>query len=269
MLRHCCCSPGIGLASPIGFEMARIKAQNVCVDFAIYASSGRSVKNTVLNAATGGLIARDARDNMVVRALDDVSFEFHDGARVGLVGHNGSGKTTLLRVLAGAYEPVRGTVEVEGRVASMLNIWIGMDLEATGYENIFMRGVKMGVRPKAIARLVEEICDFAELGDYIHVPMRTYSSGMAMRLAFAISTCVDAEILLMDEWLSAGDAEFNEKAQRRLRAIVDRAKILVLVSHDAALIRGNCNTIMTLDHGKLISLESVETTPAASCEPVA
>src|SRR6185503_16544798 len=149
--------------------------------------SGRSVKNTVLNAATGGLIARDARDNMVVRALDDVSFEFHDGARVGLVGHNGSGKTTLLRVLAGAYEPVRGTVQVEGRVASMLNIWLGIDLEATGYENIFMRGVIMGVRPKEIGRLVDEICDFAELGDYIHMPMRTYSSGMAVRLAFAIS----------------------------------------------------------------------------------
>jgi lipopolysaccharide transport system ATP-binding protein len=249
--------------------MARIKADNMCVEFAIYASSGRSVKNTVLNAATGGLIARDASDNMVVRALDSISFEFHDGARVGLVGHNGSGKTTLLRVLAGAYEPMRGTVEVEGRVASMLNIWLGMDLEATGYENIFMRGVIMGVRPKEIARLVDEICEFSELGDYIHMPMRTYSSGMAVRLAFAISTCVDADILLMDEWLSAGDAEFNEKAQRRLRAVVDRAKILVLVSHDPALIRGNCNQIMTLAHGKLVSLESVETAPAALCEPAA
>jgi lipopolysaccharide transport system ATP-binding protein len=249
--------------------MARIKADNVCVEFAVYASSGRSVKNTVLNVATGGLIARGAGDNMVVRALDDISFEFHDGARVGLVGHNGSGKTTLLRVLAGAYEPVRGTVQVEGRVAPMLNIWLGMDHEATGYENIFMRGVIMGFRRKEIARLVDEICEFAELGDYIHMPMRTYSSGMAMRLAFAISTCVDADILLMDEWLSAGDAEFNEKAQRRLRDVVDRAKILVLVSHDPALIRGNCNKIMRLAHGNLASVESVETATAALYEPAA
>jgi len=249
--------------------MARITANRVRVEFAIYASSGRSVKNTVLNAATGGLIARDAGNNVVIRALDEVSFDLHEGDRVGLVGHNGSGKTTLLRVLAGAYEPMQGTIRVEGRVASMLNIWVGMDHEATGYENIFMRGVVMGFRPKEIARLVDEIVEFSELGAYIHMPMRTYSSGMAMRLAFAISTCVRADILLMDEWLSTGDAEFTAKAQLRLRDVVDRAKILVLASHDPVLIRGNCNSMMTLSHGKLVSIEPLETAPAALHEPVA
>lgn len=235
--------------------MARILVEDVSVEFRIYTTSGRSVKNAVLNAATGGMIARDASNHVIIRALRGISFELKEGDRVGLVGHNGSGKSTLLRVLVGAYEPVRGHVRVDGRVASMLNIWLGMDPEATGYENIFMRGVIMGFRRREIAKLVDEICDFSELGEYIHMPMRTYSTGMAMRLAFAIATCARADILLMDEWLSAGDAAFTEKAQRRLRELVDQAKILVLASHDPALIKGNCNKIMQLAHGELVSVE--------------
>jgi lipopolysaccharide transport system ATP-binding protein len=236
--------------------VARIVAKDVCVEFPIYATSGRSVKNTVLNAATGGRIARNAADRVVVRALNGINIELKDGDRVGLVGHNGSGKTTLLRVLAGAYEPVSGVVQVEGRITSMLNIWLGMDPEATGYENIFMRTVMMGFRPKEIAKVASDIVEFSELGDYINMPMRTYSSGMAMRLAFAISTCVDVDVLLMDEWLSAGDADFTEKAQRRLREMVDRARILVLASHNASLISANCNRIIRLAHGEIVSVDS-------------
>jgi lipopolysaccharide transport system ATP-binding protein len=234
-----------------------ILACDVHVDFPVYGAKSRSIKNTVLRAATGGLIARDAADHVVVRALNSVSFELNDGDRVGLVGHNGSGKSTLLRVLAGAYEPVAGTIVVQGRVASMLNISLGMDNEATGYENIFMRAVIMGFRPREVESKVEEIVAFSELGDYIDMPMRTYSSGMAMRLAFAISTCVSADILLMDEWLSVGDADFAEKARARLNSVVDRAKILVLASHDEALIRSNCNKIMRLSHGALSGIESL------------
>jgi len=235
--------------------MAHIVAEGVGVDFAIYGASSRSLKKALLSAATGGMIALDTSDHVLVRALDDVSFELRDGDRVGLVGHNGSGKSTLLRVLAGAYEPVRGRVSIEGRIASMLNIWIGIDQQATGYENIFLRGVVMGFRPREIRPLVDEIIAFSELGDYIHMPMRTYSSGMAMRLAFAISTCVSADILLMDEWLSVGDHAFSEKAKSRLAALVKGAKILVLASHDESLIRANCNKIMRLSHGSLTSLE--------------
>ena len=235
--------------------MAHVTAQDVFVDFPIYGANSRSFKKALFRAATGGLIARDASDRIVVRALNGVSFELRDGDRVGLVGHNGSGKSTLLRVLAGAYEPVRGTVVVDGRIASMLNIQLGMDAEATGYENIFLRGVVMGFRPSDMKPLVDEIVDFSELGDYIHMPMRTYSSGMAMRLAFAVSTCVSAEILLMDEWLSVGDAEFSEKARRRLNNVVGQAKILVLASHDEQLIRGNCNKVMRLSHGEITALE--------------
>jgi len=237
--------------------MARIVAEHLSISFPIYGANSRSLKKTLFRAATGGLISFDTSDHLFVRALNDVSFELKDGDRVGLVGHNGSGKSTLLRVLVGAYEPMAGRVEVEGRVASMLNIWLGIDLEATGHENIFLRGVVMGFRPREIRPLVDEIVAFSELGDYIHMPMRTYSSGMAMRLAFAISTCVSADILLMDEWLSVGDHDFSAKAKARLATLVKGAKILVLASHDASLIRANCNKIMHLSHGELTSVEVI------------
>ena len=237
--------------------MASIAACNLSVDFPVFGAKSRSLKNTMLRAATGGFIARDAADHVIVRALTNISFELRDGDRVGLVGHNGSGKSTLLRVLTGAYEPVRGTVEVNGRVASMLNIWLGMDYEATGYENIFMRAIVMGFKRREILPMVDEIVEFSDLGGYIDMPLRTYSSGMAMRLAFAVSTCVSADILLMDEWLSVGDAEFSEKAKTRLNQLVGRAKILVLASHDDTLIRSNCNKIMRLSHGELVSIETL------------
>jgi lipopolysaccharide transport system ATP-binding protein len=173
------------------------------------------------------------------------------------VGHNGSGKTTLLRVLAGAYEPVSGSIAVSGRVASMLSIILGMDPESTGYENIFLRAAIMGLKPRDVPPLVEEICEFSELGDYVDMPVRTYSTGMSMRLAFAISTSVPADIILMDEWLAVGDKDFRAKAQQRLRRMLDQAKILVLASHDERLIRDNCNRIMRLEHGNLVGDERV------------
>lgn len=237
--------------------MARVHAENIVVDFPIYGSKSRSLKNAFIRAATGGALAADAADRVVVRALDGLNFEIREGDRVGIMGHNGSGKTTLLRVIAGAYEPVRGSVEVTGRIASMLSVVIGVDWEATGYENIYLRAALMGIRPRDVAPMVNEICEFSELGDYIEMPLRTYSSGMVMRLAFAISTCISADIILMDEWLSVGDPAFREKAQQRLQRMLDQAKILVLASHDERLIRDNCNRILRLDHGGLVSDERV------------
>jgi lipopolysaccharide transport system ATP-binding protein len=237
--------------------MGYIRAKDIVVEFPIYGSSSRSLKRAVIRAATGGILARDASDRVVVRALDRVSFEFAEGDRVGIVGHNGSGKSTLLRVLAGAYEPVSGEIEVRGRIASMLNIWLGMDTEATGYENIFMRGAIMGLRRAEIARLVEDIATFTDLGDYLAMPLRTYSSGMAMRLAFAVSTSIPAEIILMDEWLSVGDADFAGKSRERLTKLLDQAKILVLATHDESLIHSMCNKVVRLDHGSVSGVESV------------
>jgi len=233
--------------------MAHIRAEQIAVEFPVYGRKGRSLKTTFIRAATGGLLAKDAGDRVVVRALDGISFDIREGDRIGIVGHNGSGKTTLLRVLAGAYEPPSGLIEIHGRVASMLSIGVGMDGEATGYENIFLRAAIMGLKPAEIPPLVEEIREFTELGDYLDMPLRTYSSGMSVRLAFAISTSVPADIILMDEWLSVGDASFREKAQQRLRRLLERARILVIASHDEQLIRDNCTKVMRLDHGKMVS----------------
>ncbi len=235
--------------------MAQVIARDLVVEFPIYGTKSRSLKNTFIRAATGGMLARDAADRVVVRAISNVSFEFREGSRVGIIGHNGSGKSTLLRVIAGAYEPARGTIDVTGKVASMLSLALGMEGEATGLENIFLRGAIMGLRPREIETLVDSISEFSELGDYLHMPLRTYSSGMYMRLAFAISTSVPADVIIMDEWLSMGDTSFYEKAQKRLHEMIDRSKILFLASHDEKLIRKNCNTLIHLEHGEIVRLE--------------
>ncbi len=237
--------------------MVQIIARDIVVDFPIYGAKSRSLKNTFIHTATGGMLARDAGERVVIRALSNVSFELAEGDRLGLVGHNGSGKSTLLRVIVGAYEPVRGCITVSGRMSAMLSISLGMDPEATGYENIFLRGAIMGLMPREIRALVDEIVSFSDLGAYIYMPVRTYSSGMAMRLAFAISTSISADIILMDEWLSVGDASFSEKAQGRLRAVLDKAKILVLASHNETLVRSHCNKIMHLDHGVIVDIEAI------------
>jgi lipopolysaccharide transport system ATP-binding protein len=232
--------------------MSLARAHDLSIDFPIYGGKSRSLKSTVLRAATGGSIAEDAAHRIVVRALDKVSFDWSEGERIGLVGHNGSGKTTLLRAVAGIYEPSSGAIEVRGRIASMLSITLGMDAEATGYENIFLRGTILGLRRRDTMRIVDDVCEFSELGDYIHMPMRTYSSGMVMRLMFAISTSVEADIILMDEWLSVGDAQFAEKAQKRLSALISKAKLLVIASHNKDLIRNMCTRVMHLEHGKIV-----------------
>jgi lipopolysaccharide transport system ATP-binding protein len=235
--------------------MTHVIAEDLTVEFPIYGLNNRSLKNTFFRAATGGVLHRDGSQRVVIRALYKISFSFKKGDRVGILGHNGSGKSTLLRVIAGAYEPTQGSISVQGTIASMLSISIGMDAESTGYENIYQRGIIMGLRPSEINALTASIAKFSELGDYLHMPLRTYSSGMSMRLAFAISTSVPADIILMDEWMSVGDASFSEKAEERLLAIIKSSNLLFLASHDENLVRKHCNVIMNLDHGEVTSLE--------------
>ena len=231
--------------------MASLRIESVTVDFPIYNASTRSLKNRLLSHGTGGRIGRDAGNRLRVRALENVSLAFEHGDRVALVGRNGAGKTTLLRVLTGAYEPTRGRVWRHGRTASLLNISLGIDSEATGYENIMTRGLFLGLMPEQVRERMEDVAAFTELGDYLAMPVHTYSSGMRVRLAFAVCTCFDPEILLMDEWLSAGDRAFFEKARRRLEEFVDRAGILVLASQNPALLRRVCSTGVVLDAGKV------------------
>lgn len=237
--------------------MSSVVARDVVVDFPIYGTRHRSFKSTVLRAATGGALAQAGNDRVVVRALDSLTFTFREGDRVGLLGHNGSGKTTLLRVVAGAYEPVSGTIAVEGTVVSMLSITLGIDHEATGYENIFLLGAVMGQTRHQMRERLDDICGFAELGEFIYMPVRTYSSGMVMRFAFAVATSTPADIVLMDEWLSVGDQDFAQKAQARLGALLGSTKILFLASHNESLVRKNCNWVLRLEHGKMASLEAI------------
>ncbi|SCY20983.1 lipopolysaccharide transport system ATP-binding protein [Nitrosospira sp. Nl5] len=228
-----------------------IRARDLRVEFPTY-TADRSLKRAVLKATTGGRIARDSRSYISVRAIDGISFNLKSGNRVGLLGHNGSGKTTLLRVLAGAYEPVSGSLEMHGRIASLLDISMGMEGDATGYDNILLRGLMMGLDAKEIRKQMPEIAEFTELGEYLDMPLRTYSSGMQIRLAFAVSTAISADILLMDEWLSVGDENFQQKAAKRLQRRVDESSVLVIASHSPELISKVCNRAFRLDHGKII-----------------
>jgi lipopolysaccharide transport system ATP-binding protein len=193
----------------------------------------------------------------VIHALRGVSLEFREGDRVGLMGHNGAGKTSLLRLLAGIYEPTSGHVHIEGRVSSFINLGLGLDMEATGYENIELCGLMFGLDHAEIRRLTPAIAEFSGLAEYLDMPVRTYSSGMGMRLVFSIVTSVKAEILLMDEWLSVGDAEFVALAEARLKELVDASSILVLASHSEETIRKHCNVLVRLEHGEVASVERI------------
>jgi lipopolysaccharide transport system ATP-binding protein len=232
---------------------AHIYAHDVSIEFPIYETSHRSLKNTVLHMTTGGRIGNDTRKFPIVKALEGLSFEFKHGERVGLVGHNGSGKTTLLRVLSGVYAPVRGELNVQGKIASLLDVSMGLDPDATGFENIYLRGIMDGMRPAEIRSRINEIAEFTDLGEYLNLPVRTYSSGMMVRLAFAISTNVEADIILMDEWLSVGDADFRSKAEARLEAMVDNASILVIATHDPGLVERVCTRKITMEHGVIVA----------------
>lgn len=232
-------------------EMSLIQLKNVSVEFPIYNSSSRSLKNRVLSIATGGKIERRSDGLVIVRGLDNISLTFQDGDRIGLIGHNGSGKTTLLRVLSGIYTPTNGSSIIEGHCVSLININLGIDPDATGRENIRLRSAMMGMHPREITEKFDQIADFSGLGDFLDVPFRTYSSGMQLRLAFATSTAVRPEILIMDEWLSTGDEDFKERANERMRELVNSTQILVLASHSRQLLEKNCNRIVWLEHGRI------------------
>jgi lipopolysaccharide transport system ATP-binding protein len=228
-----------------------IELSNVEVVFPIYNAITMSLKNRLLSAVTGGKIDRQHDGVILVKALKDINLVIKPGERVGLLGHNGSGKTTLLRVLSGIYQPTNGTAQIKGECVSLINIGLGIDPEATGRDNIFLRGVMMGMHPSAIKAISEDIIEFTGLGDFIDLPFRTYSTGMQLRLAFAVSTAVRPKILIMDEWLSTGDEEFKERADRRMSDVVSAAEILIVASHSRELLLNNCSRLIWLEHGKI------------------
>ena len=231
--------------------MASVELNRVCVDFPIYGAESRSLKKRLLGRRVGARVTYGARHCVMIHALRDVSLRIRKGDRVGLVGENGAGKSTLLRTIAGIYEPVRGHVRVTGRVTSLFSLNLGIESDATGAENILLRGLAAGMSRRQIEKQAEEIAAFTELGDYLDFPLFTYSAGMRARLAFAISTAMKPEILLMDEWIGAGDAGFLEKARARLDAMVGAAGILVLASHNEGLIKRVCNRVVRLQGGSV------------------
>lgn len=192
-----------------------------------------------------------------VRAIHDVSFSLNEGDRLAIIGENGSGKTTLLQVLAGILAPETGTLTTRGRITSLININLGMQAEATGHRNITLRGLAAGYSHKMIEAKRDEIAEFSELGEFLYMPIDTYSAGMRMRLTFSIATAFEPEILILDEWLSAGDASFKEKATLRMNEFVEKAGILILASHSRKLLLDNCDTALWLDEGRVCAMGPV------------
>lgn len=232
--------------------MASINLQNVTVSFPLYDVSTRSLKNSLMRVATGGKISSSSKQVVVVDSLRNISFNLEHGDRLGLIGHNGAGKSTLLRVLAGIYQPLQGAINVEGSVVPLFEMSLGMDMDATGYDNIKIRAALLGIKPRQLESLLDEIVTFTDLGNYLNMPLRAYSQGMMMRLAFAVSTAISPEILLLDEWIGVGDAHFIKKAEDRMNAMVAKTGILVLASHNNSLLKEVCTKGLVLEHGEAL-----------------
>jgi lipopolysaccharide transport system ATP-binding protein len=231
--------------------MTHLTAFNISVDFPLYHSENRSLKKTVFGATSR--FGQDRKHRPVVQALRDITFTLRSGDRLGLIGSNGSGKTTLLRALSGIYQPTNGSLSMEGRLTSLLDPGQGMNMDLTGRDNIRLRGYFHGMSSQQVLALEADVEAFAEIGQFLDIPVRNYSAGMVVRLAFAMATAIHPEILLMDEWILAGDAAFMEKAKRRVEAMVRQADILILASHSSHIIAEWCNRLIWLEQGKIVA----------------
>ncbi len=226
-----------------------ISCRDLTLRFPVYGVDAKSLKKHLARVTVGGRLGSSMAGSTEVTALSQVNLELKAGDRLGLIGHNGSGKTTLLRALSGAYEPDEGQIEIQGRIAALLDLSLGIDPSANGYDNIRLRGRIAGLSSREIEERMEEIGEFTGLGPFLAMPVKTYSAGMQARLAFAAATSVEADVLLMDEWIAVGDADFQKLAHKRLLKLVERAGILVLASHDLDLLRLYCNKVVRLEGG--------------------
>lgn len=239
---------------------ASISCRGLTIRFPVQAFSApilEVVEADLEHGRVGGRIGRRLGAADVI-ALDGVNLDLRPGDRLGLIGHNGSGKTTLLRALSGAYQPDAGRLEVTGRIAALLDLTLGLDPTATGFQNIRLRGRLAGLSGREIEAQMDDIAEFSGLGPFLAMPVKTYSAGMQARLAFAVATAVDCDVLLMDEWITVGDAEFQTLAHQRLMRLMEQAGILVLATHDAQLLRTYCNKIMRLDAGRASKVMDID-----------
>lgn len=238
--------------------MAQVILNHVTVEFPIYNARGRSFKGELFRQTVGGKIRSEEGSRVSIMALRDINLALGDGDRLGLIGANGAGKSTLLRVIARIYEPPVGRARIDGTVASLTDIMMGMDLEATGYDNVELRGVFLGMTVNEARKKIPDIEAFTELGEYLKLPLRTYSSGMMLRLAFAVTTSVRPDILVMDEMIGAGDASFVAKARARLEAMISSSRILVLASHDMGILSQFCNKAALMKSGQIVGFGPIE-----------
>jgi lipopolysaccharide transport system ATP-binding protein len=227
--------------------MARIELEQVNLTFRVRKERSVSLKEFVLKR----MFLPSKNPPMEVRALQDIDLSMALGDRVGFIGHNGAGKSTMLKLLAGIYQPTSGRRIVEGRIASLFDIALGFEGEANGWENIAYRSYLQGETPRSMHAKKQAIADFSELGDFLNMPVRYYSAGMMVRLAFSIATAIEPEILLVDEVLSVGDLSFQNKARERMREMMAKAHLMVLVSHDLDALPQMCNRAVWLDHGRV------------------
>jgi ABC-type polysaccharide/polyol phosphate transport system ATPase subunit len=235
--------------------MAELLLRDVTVEYPIYNAGNMSLRNQLVAIGTGGRLRSDTRRITTVTALDGIDLHLKDGDRVGLVGHNGSGKTTLLRTMAGIFTPTRGAITITGSVSTVFGLGAGLDGELTGYENIVRMSMLLGATRTAAEAIIPDVEDFTELGDFLSVPVRTYSAGMVTRLTFAVATAAHPEVLLIDEVLGAGDIGFQEKARKRMTAFIGRASILVLASHVPDLLQLFCDRLVNLEHGRIVKID--------------
>jgi ABC-type polysaccharide/polyol phosphate transport system ATPase subunit len=228
--------------------MANIELENLSLVYPIYGVNARSLKNSLIRMAVGGSLNKQG-GCVKVEALKNINLHLQSGDRVGLIGHNGAGKTSLLKVLAQIYEPTQGVIKISGQTSCLFDIMMGMDQELTGYENIILRGLILGLSKQEIKKTIPDIEEFAGLGDFMKMPIRTYSSGMMVRLAFGIVTSISSDILLIDEVVNVGDASFMEKAKARMASLIHRSDIMVLSTHDHQMVREFCNKVICLEQG--------------------
>lgn len=234
--------------------MALLEFDRVTIRYPVYNARAQSLRRQLISLGTGGLLSDDASGPLHVTALSNVSFRICNGDRVGLIGHNGAGKSTLLRTMAGIFEPAQGRITRQGAVTTLFDLGAGLDPELTGHENIRRMALLQGMQRKEIDAALPEIAAFTDLGDFLALPVRTYSSGMLTRLMFAVATAGHPDIMLVDEILGAGDAAFQERVQQRLAARIDAAAIFVVASHDHALLRALCNRFFKLEHSSLTEI---------------
>lgn len=242
---------------------ARLTLRDVSLRFRVYGVGSQSLKKNLISFGTGGRLAHDARNHVVVQAISNLSLDLREGDRLGIIGANGSGKSTLLRIMAGIYQPQDGTVDATGKIEAIISSGVGLQQHATGYENIRTRAVLFGVPRKDLPRFTERVAAVSELGDYLAMPAHTYSSGMLMRLNFALSISIDPDILLLDEWLSVADQSFRDKAEHLMKDLVAKSRILVIASHSMELLGRLCSRGLYLERGVARFSGSIEETIAA------